>query len=606
MESTTDPQWTEKLDTGRIYDPLQVDTVRNRILTDLLWGVTSIQIYQRLRYISFSLWCLENLDNPTQHDLVPFEKAFLLVNLAHDHWEVKNRGTNGLSGEENVPWSRDELRDPSNASFSISDDTFQIQSGGATGFSSYYRGIMDRLLLIDGLDPTALGSDIAAEFDQNIDIEFDELRRATDDGHLDQELVMRFTDSCCCLLDGREETLLRQAYFSLIASARTYHDLTWIEPSEAASLHIASESADAVVEFLDADGVSELDEYLRRYFQGQYGTKMRDSLTLFLWIAAQTDEYERPLDEVDELNEIRRLWRLQQYYDYFNYGCEALLAAVLQALRTHQTPVQPETLLAEIASHEAYGQSLAAVLTSIEIDPTEDEQRALDAAYQYMYYSQPIGSQTNLQLEPASSAFTGSWPELLEMLEARITPSRFNVDADVSEWVLQRLIEDELNDHAGSAVASSARIFGYITALFGLLKLRYEHVFSHERHEQYWNWLTKFEHRPPGPVSLLNSLESNEDVDMFVQHLARRWTIEQYTAALYEKTDPSRMPRLFSKDFKGRIDYQDSLTPGLTETKFDRLVDILFDLGLLASPSTDSFTISADGRAWLEFLGVEP
>jgi len=99
MGSLLDPQWTEKLTKGRIIDPLQLDTVRNRILTDLLWGVVSIQIYQRLRYISFSLWCLNNMDDPSKRDLIPFEKVFLLANIAHDHNDGKGRGENGSTND---------------------------------------------------------------------------------------------------------------------------------------------------------------------------------------------------------------------------------------------------------------------------------------------------------------------------------------------------------------------------------------------------------------------------------------------------------------------------------------------------------------------------
>ena len=119
MEYPLDPQWTKKLDSGRIIDPLQLDTVRNRILTDLMWGTVSIQIYQRLRYISFSLWCLDNLEDPSKRDLISYEKIFLLANLTHDHNDEKGRGENGLSGADNVPWTKEDLQNGNESPFSI-------------------------------------------------------------------------------------------------------------------------------------------------------------------------------------------------------------------------------------------------------------------------------------------------------------------------------------------------------------------------------------------------------------------------------------------------------------------------------------------------------
>jgi len=602
---STDPQWTDRLDPGRIIDPLQLDRVRNRMLTDLMWGVVSIQIYQRLRYISFSLWCLDNLEDPSRSDVIPFEKVFLLANIAHEHGDAKGRGENGLSGAGNVPWEQADFHDESNSSFSISDSTFQIQNSGSSGFSSYYQGIMERLLLIDGLELTPLGEEIADAFDEAVDVEFEELEAAVEQDRADRELVLRFTDACCCRLDGREEQLLRKAYFGLVSSGRTYDELAWIEPGQRDKLQIESESAEQVMEFLEADGVVDIDEYLKRYFSGSYGSKMQESFLLFLWIADQQGKAQHPLSGVEELEEIHELWRLFRYYDYFNFGCEALLTAVLQALAAREGSVHPDELLSEITSNEVYGQTVSALLNGVEAEEVDGEQDGLEAVYQYLFYGKPTGSAYDVGAVELGSEFTGSWPELLDRIRGVVDVSSFDVGAELSEWKLKRLIEDEV-ESGGSGVDSSSRVFAYTTVLFGLLKLRREEVFSQDGYRPYWDWLTKFEKKPPGPVSILRSLDSDQKLQVFAQQLARRWAIVQYNTALYDKMDTSRMPRLFSKDYTGKIDFQESWSPVLSETKFDRMVDIFFDLGLLEDPSTGSFSITAEGRDWLaRFVEVE-
>ena len=604
-----DPEWTEKLSSGRIIDPLQLNTFRNRMLTDLMWGVVSIQIYQRLRYISFSLWCLNNLEDPSRQDLVPFEKIFLLANIAHSHHNAKDRGENGLSGAGNVPYDQNDFHDGANSTFSISDEAFQIQDSGSSGFSSYYQSIMERLLLIDGLTPTPLGQDVAEAFEEEVNVEFEDLSKAVERGEVNRELILDFTKACSCLLNGREEELLKKAYFGLVSSEKMYGSLSWSRLEESKRLKIENDSVDSIMRFLEVDEVNNIDEYLKRYFSGSYGAKMRDSFLLFLWIADQDRDHSSSLSNVEELRDIHKLWRLYRYYDFFNYGVEALLTAVLRNLKSKEDSVHPRDLLSEIVNNEEYGRTVNAVLAGIEDRETNSDQDGLKRAFQYIYYGEarPNKSEiSHIDIEKVDEEFTESWPNLLEEIEGSINVSKFSVDAEISEWKLKRLIGGEVNNPKGSNLDSSSRIFAYTTVLMGLLKLRHENIFDRENHRPFWNWFTKFEKQPPGPVSLLQSLDSNRDLQEFMQQFVKKWAIVQYNEALYEKMDTSRMPRLFSKDYTGKIDYQESWHPGLSKTKFDRMADIFFDLGLLEEPSTETFEITTKGENWLSrFMEVD-
>ena len=597
MSSNLDPAWTESLG-SRIVDPLQIDRVRNRLLTNLIWGVVSIAITQRLRYISFFLWCLDNIEEPTSRDVVPFEKIFLLANIAHEHDGRKDRGETGLSGSGRVPWEPSELRE-SSTSFPISDDSFEIQSGGSSGFSSYYNSILERLLLTKGLEPTPLGKSIADEFDNEVDVEFRKLERAVSNEEVDSELIQRFTDACCCSLDGREEKLLRKAYFGVIDPSRSYEDLNWKDSRETKDLALDSDLTELdLVGSIDTEGAIDVDEYLERYFGGSFGAKMKESFVLFLWISAQQGDYGKSLDEVERLDDIREMWRLYRYYDYFDYGCEALLSAVLQALEDKGSSVHPDALLDDLVSKEVYSRTVSAVLEGVSTENIGD-QDALEAAFQYVYYGKPTGHNTRVDSGSSAQRFDGSWSYMLEEIEGKMDPGSFDSLSELSEWKLKHLIKKETD--SPTSVESSSRVFAYVVVLFALLKLRHEHVFSDEEYKDYWNWFSKFETKPPGPVSLLKSLEHDDtDLESFMRKIADRWVIQRYDEALYQKMDSSRMPLLYSKDFTGSIEYRDYYSPRLSDIKFNRLVDILYELDLIDEPNTNSFGISTKGQRVLD------
>lgn len=604
-----DPRWSEELDLGRIQDPLQLDTVRNKVLSDLLWGITSIQIYQRLRYISFFLWCLDNLENPSKDDLVPFEKIFLLANIAHEHRDEKNRGTNGLSGSSNVPWSSDELRESENDPFSITAESFKIQDSGSSGFSQYYKSIMARLLLTDRLSPTPLGRQVADAFDAAVDVDFEEVQEAVDEHEVSQDLLTAFAEgACCCLLDGQEEEFLRKAYFGLITPATGYEDLSFTDREDAPELNLDVSISDAdVLSLLDVpDEVVDVDDYLDRFFGGNFGAKMRESFLLFLWIAANRDRgtgYE--LSHVPRFGDIREMWRLFLFYEYLNYGCEALLSGVLWPLRT-SGPVQPDDLLERIVSNDMYRETVQAVLDELRIEDGDGALGALDSAFQHIYYGDAVETDVTVTHDSVDKGFEGSWTDLMTELESRIDPGSYRVDDAPAEWMLKRLTKQQLRNRSGPAIDVSSRIFAYVTVLFAVLKVRHRNYSPEGSREQYWSWLSNMEDRQPGPVSLINALDGDGELASFFHSFSRQWVIDRYHVALYDKMDTSRMPRLFSRDFTGRIDFQEWRKPTLTLTKFERMADILYDLGLLESGDVNDFELTDEGHDWLkQFVEVE-
>ncbi len=617
---TIDPEWTKKVDTGEIVDPLHFDRIRNRILRDLLFSVNSIGISQRLRYISFSLWCLDNIENPKKDDIIPLEKIFLLSNIIHNHKKTKDRGTTGLSGKNNILWNKKTLMDPSNPPFSISEDTFEIQKNGS-GFSQYYKSIMDKLLLIkEDLSPSPLGKQIATEYNKKQNIKFKELQNAAKKQKITTQQLKKFSKtSCCCLLDGKEEQLLRKIYFGQINKTTNYKDLKYTKTDtnkkQKLDLNKTIDEKD-IFEILDTEKTADIDEYLKRYFKSELHIKTQKSFLLYLWITNQLTQKNNKsaITEIDQLKQIRELWRLQIYYDYIDYASESLFTAILHQLKTKpQNEIYPEQLIKKITSNPKYKQTIHTTLNNIKTEKQDEDIGWLQKTFQYIYYGKPQNKKP--QINKTTTKFHGNWNTLLETIETKIDPQKFYIDDSITEWKLKTLIEKEItkiNTQPQNRNIPS-KIFGYTTVLLAILRLRHQKYFSKDELQKYWRWIAKFEKEPPGPTSIIKSIDNlsgKETVENFISEFTKKWCIEQHQKAAYEKMETNRMPRLYVRDHTGRISHQNYRqniwTPTITYTKFKRMTDILYDLGLINSPKIQNTEISQEGKKWLDmFLEVE-
>lgn len=611
MPETIDPEWTDKVDFGRILDPLQLNRVRNRMLNHMLYGIVSVAITQRLRYISFSLWCLNNLDEPTKDDIVPLEKIFVLANVAHDHEGQNDRDERGLSGRDNVPWSSEELRNSDNSSFSISNEKFRIQKGNSTAFSQYYRGITQHLLLTEnGYDVTTLGRKVAEAYGKAVKVDFEDLKDAANQEQVSKQTILELAKSGCgCEISSEEKELLTKTYLGLISSATRYDQLSFssLDQVDAFELEaiLAEEDAPEVEDLLEEEDAN---QFLEKFFFGQSSAKMRESLMLFLWVAKQqeTESYDA-ISNFNQFNQIRELWRMQLYYSYFVYACETMLFATLWTLRSRNS-LYPEQLLESITQNPAFGKAVKDAINSINSE-TADSNNGLDTAFQYFYYGKP-SEERSVSVEEGEDSYEGTWQNLQNNIREHIDVSELSADEKITEWKLKQLIENEVGNTSSDPEESSARIFGYVAVLLALLRLRYDEFFSKEEYSQYRNWISKVEESSDGLDSLLESLEGDDDLDQFIQDFSYCWVIKQHNEAVYSKMGSSRMPRLFSQDFNGRIDFQqtgytDGWSSSLSEIKFKRMVDVMYELGLIENDGFDDFQTTERGKSILsQFMEV--
>lgn len=606
--SDIDPQWTKKVGLGsRLQDPLELNTVRNRILRHLLYNIKSVAITQRLRYISFSLWCIDNLDNPTEEDLVPFEKIFLLSNLAHEHDGGNKREEKGFSGKSNVRWSKEELKESSGKKISLSREKWVIQKENFSAFSNYYQTMLDSLLLKGKkFNLTPLGQKIAKAFDHSLSVKFKELKKAVKKEVVSSELLNEFSSKgCCCKISEKEKELLKKAYFCSIEPSLDLKNLKFTSISNTSSFDLKSLLSRENLNDLNIDEDS--DKILERFLSEQQGPKIRESLSLFLWIAAQQDNNSyKHISNWHGNQDIKELWKTTVYYDYFIYSCESLLFSISSLLQSRNR-IHPEKLLSEIVEDEYFRKTIYKTLNSIKTGE-EQNSRDLDTIFQYIYYGKPP-VETKVEFEATKNKFKGSWSDLEEDIENKIDLSKFSPKDKITEWKIKNLINQEIKKSPENYVKSSSRIFGYNAVLLALLELRYDQFFSEDKYSLYWEWISKVEDSDVGPNKIIKSIEKNDKVDLeeFIKDFSHEKVIQRHNQAIYNKMGPSKMPRIFSKDSEGRIDlqrpkYLKRWSSSLSDLKFKRMLDILYELGLVKSADFGNFRATEEGKELLNEL----
>ncbi len=389
MPVMSDPQWTRKARLGRIMDPLQLRTVRNRILTDLLFGILSILVTQRNRYYSFYSWCFDHLKDESSKKIVLLEKIFLLANLSHEFYEV-DKDYRGLVGATRYTESGERIQNlykPDVPEYSLASDHFKIHENDGCGFFQYYEGGMQRLLLLNNRIPTPLGRALGKAFGNKVGMKFGLFEKACDNERVSRELIENFGEKASYRLlhynkTSEEQALLRKIFFDLVDySSLKYEDLKFVSLDEVKPSfdlkHYLMPSVDVLALLDIEEKLFETEHYLRRYLEGGFGKKMRASLLLFLHLikrinyAMETKEgnifqvyTER---ELKIFRDIKELWKLFVFHEYLMLTCEATLFGLLKVLESEEKGLKAETLLNSITTTQVFYNSIHSLLRGFRI-----------------------------------------------------------------------------------------------------------------------------------------------------------------------------------------------------------------------------------------------
>ncbi len=397
------PEWTERVSYGhKLLDPLQFDALRNRMLTELLYGVVSQAITLRLRYFSYHLWCLCNIKEASRDRIVLLEKIYLLSNLLHESTK-ENPDYAGMPGELNNLFERNEtLKSWIKKNISEFDlGAFQIHQGDSCGFYQYYQGPMNRLLLLRGHVPTNLGIIIAKEFENIVGIDFRELDEAIKAKKVPKSLLKKLgPKSCPCLINEEfaksERDLLRKAFFYLIEPLTDYDELQFKEDLNNVELDVEPYLVKSNGEIQVSDIMSDTDEFIKRLRKWGIDVKTRASFLLYLWLIEQyeTSEFGRkPIvsEPPEQLKNIRKLWRLFVLHEHFKFAFESILFSLLLPIKEYEG-LTPKSLLMKITSNDQF----ETALHDITIGNHFKKSNFLNFTYDIIYFGEFNLSNENL------------------------------------------------------------------------------------------------------------------------------------------------------------------------------------------------------------------
>lgn len=166
-----DPVWNKPVkEFDRALDPLGMNRVTDRLLGDLLLGITSLT--PRARYYAFYVWAVDQIRRKKLAKTFPqfrsvfydLERLFMMSCVAHYELEpLKNHGDINGTAKGSRVWYESSSTVPLNFTY------FGHKLGG---YGQYYEGSINNLGLIEQFDedeyerPTELGEKIAKSFDR--------------------------------------------------------------------------------------------------------------------------------------------------------------------------------------------------------------------------------------------------------------------------------------------------------------------------------------------------------------------------------------------------------------------------------------------------------
>ena len=606
-------------------DPLQLRTVRNRILTDLLFGILSILVTQRDRYYSFYSWCFNHLKGESTKNIVLLEKIFLLSNLAHEFSEA-DKDYRGLVGVTRYTESGERIQNlykPSVPEYSLASDHFKIHENDGCGFFQYYEGGMQRLLLLNNRVPTPLGRGLGKAFGNEVRMKFALFKEACDNELVSRELIENFGEKAGCRLlhdnkTSEEKALLRKIFFDLVDySGLRYEDLKFVSLDEVKLSFDLTQylmpSVDVLTLLDMQEKLFETERYLRRYFEGGFGKKMRASLILYMYLIQRTNDAIETREEnvfkvyrereLKIFRDIKELWKLFVFHEYFMLACEATFFAILKVLESETRGSKAEPLLNRIATTQAFYNSICSLLRGFRIGDKKGAIRdfqniILDALY---------FDDMNLRIPKLSVVSEAgaqiSFEDVLSTIEIANNYKLPALDSPINEQFVSKFLLDIVKTPPSNALFLASKLFACSSILLCLLKIRHDRYYTQNPYRKYWKWLSAVEGQYLGPTKMIQFLHRQDpkmDCGDLMKRFSVRFVIGQHNKVLFERISGSRVPWFFSQDFDGTLHFQNLWTPRFQRnTKYERMIDIFYDLGFIEELDYKSPKLSIEGRAWL-------
>lgn len=546
-----DPQWTARIEEDEgAQDPLAMNRVTDRLLRDLLPGITTIS--PRPRYIAHHLWALSDVaenDKPESRaqlmrGLYGRERIILLSGARHSQSDI-NRGHSSIIGT-----------DTANKLVNIDDDginlEFSFSSNRSGSYGRNYVGPLQTMGLVDTPDnadfeaPTERAEPIVDAY-ETVAKDTSLSNLATADTISFDQLDTIAQQLCPCAVSeptAPDRKPLRAVYLGhdsfeeFATQAHTRRD------SLALILHIAR---------LRGDEIPLRPKSLLNACY--YGTVLRE---------------DSPVDAniPSGLNETAARWKALRAHDYFAYTTEALLTSWLAYLKA------TEEADATLKEFKLQAQSQAVC------DQIADR----------------IDLSTLTPETPLSAVISAIWPDSTPTAltdDTSITPVPMIHNA--SEHKLDITLQSALSDRDWPGVHAT------VPCLLLTLTLRYANPSDEDAAA--WDWLRSHTKGDLSPVRLrehiITHIEAGDSFGDFIEWFIDEYMIRRATEVAAGKSDGVTATRGYFEQTAAGWRHVRSHEPGHWGARFDSAVSVLRDLALL-DPDPSMTDVTSDGIELLE------
>jgi len=566
------PVWNKPVQEGdQALDPLGMNRVTDRLLNDLLMGITTVT--PRARYYSFYTWVVYNIgkrrtiENFSQFrsEFYDLERAFMLACVAHEQdTNARNRNHNAISGSEkgHRVWKE------SGSSISMDFPYFGHKLGG---YGQYYQGSIAKLGLTmvpeDAAfeQPTELGLKIAEAFGKVIEHTWF-MRDISGKKKVMKEALLKFgSGACLCRLrdaDADDRNVLTKLFFGTLSG--TNSSPTTIHRRETLALILFCSD-----------------------FAASRGFKLSDQHFLDMCYFGQTCGAGRAHNFVipKALAETASMWKVFRAHDYLAYSCEVILSCFLEFLS--EKPHIGGTLddfLAEVASKELVGRLRELTKASVpNKTATEIQMREI---------------LNGITVSLGLGEFGGREVEASKEFDAKV-----RVSSSFSEFQVMEMLEEVVQ--AGEF--NREEVYSPVCALLISIYIRF--FSQHATASKLWRWMIKHTGGDMSPARFVNDFQvrmkaARFSLADFMERFTKEYVVEQAKQVYLEKSasiysKPRSWFHVEGMFFKPDREYW----ARHRNTRFDSATTILEDLGLVKIGG-GAIELSEDGKQLLNKLGV--
>jgi len=546
-----DPRWTARIDEDEgAQDPLGMNRVTDRLLRDLMPGITTIS--PRPRYIAHHLWALRDTaesENPSSRvqlirGLYQRERIVLLAGKYHAQSD-SNKSHTGLIGSSTA-----------GGIIATDDDVidldFSFSSNRSGSYGRNYVGPLQTMGLVDTPEnadyeePTDRGDSIATAYGDMAD-EVNLTQLATSESISFDTLDTVAEKVCPCASSNpkapdreslRDLYLGRDAPDQFASQAETRcGTLTLI-------LHIAQLEGDAVP--LSADMLVDACYY--------------DAVSI--------DDQVIPASIPTGVDETAARWKALRAHDYFGYALGVLLSSWLSYLKqTDEADASLEEFKQGVKSEDTY----ELMAERIEIET--------------------ITSET-----PLYEIVTSLWPDTTaDSLLDSTSPTPVAMTHPTSEHTLDAVLEEAFSNNQWQRAHATWPIL--------LLSLALRYASPSGPDAIAWAWLGSHTEDDLSPVRfrehLKNRLDNDITIGEFIDWILDEYVIVRATEIAEGKSDGLSATRGYFMQTSTGWRHVRSHYPGHWGARFDSAVSVLRDLALL-EPDSSTTELTAAGQKVLD------